>query len=117
MIIRKTELTELTMKKNEKLGVLNIDTSLYKTRISSRFANRKPYKPTDPHMILSFIPGTVLDILVKPGQRVRKGDDLILLDSMKMQNQLKSTMDGKIKTILVRKGDRVSKGMVLIEVE
>jgi biotin carboxyl carrier protein len=68
-------------------------------------------------MILSFIPGTVLDILVKPGQRVRKGDSLMLLDSMKMQNKLKSTMDGKVKTILVKKGDRVSKGMVLIEVE
>jgi biotin carboxyl carrier protein len=105
------------MKKNENLGVLNIDTRLYKTRISSRFANRKPYKPIDPHMILSFIPGTVLDILVKPGQRVRKGDGLMLLDSMKMQNKLKSTMDGKVKTILVKKGDRVSKGMVLIEVE
>ena len=117
MIIRKTELTELTMKKNEKLGVLNIDSNLYKTRISSRFANRKPYKLIDPHMILSFIPGTVLDILVKPGQRVRKGDSLMLLDSMKMQNQLKCSIDGKVKSIMVSKGDRVSKGMVLIEIE
>ena len=117
MIIRKTELTELTMKKNEKIGVLNIDTSLYKTRISSRFANRKPYKPTDPHLILSFIPGTVLDILVKPGQLVRKGDDLMILDAMKMQNMLKCSMNGKVKTIMVRKGDKVSKGKVLLELE
>ncbi|MGD0342928.1 MAG: acetyl-CoA carboxylase biotin carboxyl carrier protein subunit [Bacteroidales bacterium] len=104
------------MKTNEKLGVLNIDTSLYKTRISSRFSNRKPYKPVDPHLILSFIPGTVLDILVRPGQHVSKGDDLMILDSMKMQNLLKCSLDGKVKTIMVSKGERVSKGMVLIEV-
>jgi Acetyl/propionyl-CoA carboxylase, alpha subunit len=105
------------MKNNEKLGILNIDTSLYKTRISSRFANRKPYKAIDPHMILSFIPGTVLDILVKPGQLVRKGDGLMILDAMKMQNLLKCSMDGKVKTIFVKKGDKVSKGMVLLELE
>jgi biotin carboxyl carrier protein len=104
------------MKTNEKLGVLNIDTTLYKTRISSRFSNRIPYKPVDPNLILSFIPGTVLDILVRPGQSVRKGDDLMILDSMKMQNQLKCNIDGKVKTIFVSKGDRVSKGMVLIEI-
>jgi biotin carboxyl carrier protein len=105
------------MEKNDKLGVLNIDTSLYKTRISNKFANRKPYKPTDPHFILSFISCTVLDILVKTGDSVRKGDDLMILDAMKMQNQLKCSMDGKVKTILVRKGDKVSKGMVLLELE
>jgi biotin carboxyl carrier protein len=105
------------MKNNEKLGVLNIDTSLYKTRISSRFENRKFYKSPDPHLILSFIPGTVLDILVKPGQLVRKGDDLMILDAMKMQNMLKCSMDGKVKTIMVRKGDKVSKGKVLLELE
>ncbi len=68
----------------------------------------------NPKYILSFIPGTVLDILVKPGQSVRKGDDLMLLDAMKMQNQLKSTIDGKVKKIPVKKGDKVSKGTVLL---
>jgi biotin carboxyl carrier protein len=105
------------MKKNEKLGVLNIDTSLYKTRISAKFENRKSFMMPDPHLILSFIPGTVLDILVKPGQSVRKGDDLMILDAMKMQNMLKCSMDGKVKKIMVRKGDKVSKGMVLLEIK
>lgn len=105
------------MKKDKTLGILNIDSSLYKTRISSRFLNRKIYKPLNKNSIISFIPGTVLDILVIPGQVVRKGDDLMILDAMKMQNQLKCTADGKIKTILVKKGDKVSKGMVLMEME
>ena len=105
------------MKQNEKLGVLNIDTSLYKTRISKKFENRKPYKAADPLLILSFIPGTVLDILVKPGQSVKQGDELMILDAMKMQNQLKCSMDGKIKSIKVKKGDKVSKGTLLLELE
>lgn len=105
------------MEENRKLGVLNINTSLYKTRISRKFENRVPYKIPDERLILSFIPGTVLDILVKPGQVVRKGDDLMILDAMKMQNQLKSKTDGKVKNIAVKKGDKVSKGTVLLELE
>jgi biotin carboxyl carrier protein len=105
------------MSKEEKMGVLNIDTSLYQTRLSDKFLKRKPYKPADPRIILSFIPGTVLDIMIAPGQTVKKGDDLMILDAMKMQNKLKAEMDGKVKSIVVRKGDKVSKGSVLLELE
>ena len=105
------------MKQNRTMGVLNIDTSLYKTRISGKFSNRKPYKAPDPHSVQSFIPGTVLEILAYTGQNVRKGDDLMILDAMKMQNLLKCPMDGKVKKILVKKGDKVTKGMVLLELE
>lgn len=105
------------MNKKDTLGFLNIDTSLYQTRISSKFENRKPYHPADPRIILSFIPGTVLDILIKKGQTVKKGDDLMILDAMKMQNKLKCNMDGRVKSIEVKKGDKVSKGSVLLELE
>ena len=105
------------MNKNDKLGFLNIDTSLYQTRISNKFKNRKPYQPVNPRIILSFIPGTVLDIFIEPGQNVTKGQDLMILDAMKMQNKLKCTMDGKVKLIAVKKGDKVSKGTVLLELE
>ncbi len=105
------------MNNNNNLGFLNIDTSLYKTRISKKFQNRKPYQPADPRIILSFIPGTVLDILIEPGQRVSKGDDLMILDAMKMKNRLKCGMDGIVKSIAVNKGDKVSKGTVLLVLE
>ena len=105
------------MNKNDKLGFLNIDTSLYQTRISNKFTNRKPYQPADPRIILSFIPGTVLDIFIEPGQDVSKGDILMILDAMKMQNKLKCSMDGRVKSIAVKKGDKVSKGTVLLELE
>lgn len=105
------------MKENECLGILNIDTGFYTTRISTKFKNRKVYKPHDPKLILSFIPGTVLGILVKEGQEVKNGDNLMILDAMKMKNQLKCNMDGKIKRIMVKEGDKVSKGTLLLEME
>jgi len=105
------------MSKKEKLEFLNINNSLYQTRISNKFKNRISYQPADPKKVLSFIPGTVLEIFVIPGQIVKKGDLLLILDAMKMQNRLKCHMDGKIKSIVAGKGDRVSKGALLIELE
>jgi biotin carboxyl carrier protein len=105
------------MEKNKKLEFLNIDTSLYQTRINEKFLNRKPYQPADPKIILSFIPGTVLDILVKQGQKVLKGENLMILDAMKMQNKLKCPMDGIVKSVAVVKGEKVAKGTVLLVLE
>jgi biotin carboxyl carrier protein len=108
---------DFDMDKKDKLKFLNIDSSLYKTRISKKFENRKPYQPVNPRIILSFIPGTVLEILVKEGQTVDKGEVLMILDAMKMQNRLKSTIDGRIRKLFVSNGDKVSKETVLLEME
>jgi biotin carboxyl carrier protein len=105
------------MSEKDKLGTLNIDTSLYTTRLSKKFEKRIPYRAADPLTVLSFIPGTILDILVKPDQQVRKGDALMILEAMKMQNLLRSVIDGRVKKIMVKKGEKVSKGTKLIEME
>ena len=102
------------MDEKDDLKVLNINSSLYKTRLSRKFIARKTYKPANQKAILSFIPGTILDILVKVGQEVKIGDDLLILDAMKMQNKLKSHNKGIIKKIMVKKGDKVPKGTVLL---
>lgn len=105
------------MKDESKMEYLNIDSSLYQTRLSKKFRERKKYSPPDPRLILSFIPGTVIEILVKPGDKVKKGEDLMVLDAMKMQNKIKCPADGVIKSISVSKGNRVSKGTLLAELE
>jgi biotin carboxyl carrier protein len=105
------------MKESKELRILNLNSSQYKTRLSEKFINRKSYKPADPNIILSFIPGTILDILVIKGQEVKKGDELVILDAMKMKNRLKSNINGTIKKIHVNKGDRVSKGTILLELK
>ncbi|MCB0583735.1 MAG: biotin/lipoyl-binding protein [Phaeodactylibacter sp.] len=63
------------------------------------------------------MPGLVLDISVEPGQQVRKGDPLLILEAMKMENVLKSPGDGVIKAIRITKGEAVEKNYLLIELD
>lgn len=63
------------------------------------------------------MPGLVFDIVVQPGQEIHKGDPLLILEAMKMENVLKSPGDGLIKNICVSKGDPVEKGQLLVEFE
>lgn len=60
------------------------------------------------------MPGLILDILVEPGHEVKKGDQLLILEAMKMENILKAQGDGTIKSIEVSQGDSVEKNQVLI---
>ena len=101
----------------DNLEYLNINSGLYKTRINPRFRNRKPYKPADPKLIRSFIPGVIVEILVKEGQQVKLGDELMILEAMKMKNRIKCSLDGTIKKIVVKQGAKVPKGTLLIELE
>lgn len=61
------------------------------------------------------MPGMVLNILVSEGQEVKKGDPLIVLEAMKMENILKSPSDGTVKKIACTKGFAVEKNQLLIQ--
>jgi biotin carboxyl carrier protein len=61
------------------------------------------------------MPGMVLNILVTEGQEVKKGDPLIVLEAMKMENILKSPTDGVVKKIAIKKGIAVEKNQLLIQ--
>lgn len=63
------------------------------------------------------MPGLVVGVRVQPGQEVKKGDPLVVLEAMKMENVLKSHGDARVKSIRVQKGDAVEKGQVLMEFE
>jgi biotin carboxyl carrier protein len=63
------------------------------------------------------MPGLVLSILVEPGQSVHKGDSLLILEAMKMENVIKASADATIKSIAVQKGNAVEKGQLLITFE
>jgi biotin carboxyl carrier protein len=63
------------------------------------------------------LPGTVNDITVKVGQTVKKGDTVIILEAMKMENNIDADRDGKIAEIRVAKGDTVMEGAVLVTIE
>jgi len=63
------------------------------------------------------MPGLIIDIVVEPGQSIEKGDQLLILEAMKMENVLKSEGEGIVKEILFEKGSSVDKGQVIIEME
>lgn len=60
------------------------------------------------------MPGLILEMLVKEGDTIKKGDNLLILEAMKMENMIKAAGDGTIKAIKVAKGERVEKNHVLI---
>ncbi len=63
------------------------------------------------------MPGMVLKILVSPGQKIEKGDGIIILEAMKMENILKATGPATVKAIRVNEQTAVEKGAILIELE
>lgn len=63
------------------------------------------------------MPGMVLKVLVEPGQRISKGDGMLVLEAMKMENILKASVDATVKSIKVNERTAVEKGAILIELE
>ncbi len=59
------------------------------------------------------MPGTILDIKVQAGQSVKKGDVLVILEAMKMENEIMAPCDGKVTGVNVRKGDSVETAALL----
>jgi len=63
------------------------------------------------------MPGLIVKVPVKEGQEVKKGDVLVILESMKMQNELRSPKDGKVARIKVTTGSNVEQKQTLLSVE
>lgn len=74
--------------------------------------NSMKSKHTD--SLVAPMPGLVLNVLVSEGVEVKKGDHLLTLEAMKMENILKAAHDGIIKKILVQKSDKVEKNQLLL---
>ncbi len=67
--------------------------------------------------VLSNMAGVILEFLVKPGEKIAVDQDVVMLESMKMQIPIQSTVDGIVKAIKANEGDFVDEGAVLLEVE
>ena len=59
------------------------------------------------------MPGNILDVRVKPGDSVKAGDTLLILEAMKMENEISAPQDGTIASVNVSKGDTVNSGDLL----
>lgn len=96
---------------------LLIEDVRYKTKLNKKFLNRKAYQPHDPSLINSFIPGTIRDIFVKKGNKVKKGEKLMELEAMKMVNTIFSEWNAEILEVAVKSGDQVAKNQLLLRLK
>jgi biotin carboxyl carrier protein len=89
----------------------------YKTLLTKKFQNRKVWIDPNIYEIQSFIPGTIISIDVKEGDVVKEGEQLLILEAMKMLNKIEMPFTAKIKKINVNVGDRLPKNTLMIELE
>ena len=63
------------------------------------------------------MPGIILEMKAQPGDKVNKGDTLLILEAMKMENAILSPKDGVVKSVWSETGDTVDKNKLLVELE
>ncbi len=100
---------------------VNVNGSLYEVEIEemqapATMSAAKPAAPAAPAAPVAAgagakvnapMPGTILDVRVQNGAKVKKGDVLVILEAMKMENEIQAPCDGTVTSVCVKKGDSV----------
>lgn len=102
---------------------LRVNQNVYTTQIQEPIdqllakmgLNMSATKKVEP--IKAPMPGLILKILVEPGQQLKKGDAVLILEAMKMENVFKASTDAVVKAIKTDVGKAVEKGEILVELE
>ena len=74
-------------------------------------------KPKGPAHLMAPMPGLIVRVTVKEGEPVRAGQGLVVMEAMKMENELRATADGIVKRVVAAPGTAVEKGALLLELE
>jgi biotin carboxyl carrier protein len=94
---------------------LEIGNAIYLTRLTSKFRNRENWKRPDIRLVNAVIPGTIQAIMVKEGDEVAEGTPMLILEAMKMRNEIVAPISGTIRKIYVSVGNMVPKAHLLVE--
>ena len=79
-------------------------------------AQSAPVAAASANAIVAPMPGTINAVKVTSGQQVKKGDVLVILEAMKMENEIYAEKDGKVGQVFVQKGASVQTGTALVEI-
>jgi len=79
-------------------------------------ARQRP-KPTHAGHVTTAMPGTIVEVKVKVGDQVKAGDGVLVIEAMKMENEIQSPVSGTVLAIHVAKGDAVTPDQVLLEIQ
>lgn len=96
---------------------LIIQGTVYKTTYTRKFEQRVNWEAPNENMLYSFIPGTIIDIFVKPKQKLKEGETILLLEAMKMQNEVRMPFDGEIVRINVKKDEVIPNRYLMVEIK
>lgn len=96
---------------------LTVEGTKYRTKLTKKFLNRQTWNGFNESTIFSIIPGTILEINVKEGDKVQAGEILCILEAMKMKNNITCPVNGIIKEIKIEVGSRIPKNHVLMIIE
>jgi len=94
-----------------------VHTAKYRTLSTVKYDKRTAWHKKDEGLISAFIPGNIQKIFVQEGEMVCKGQKLMILDAMKMFNNVTAPFDGVVRKIHITEGLKVTKKQVLIELE
>jgi biotin carboxyl carrier protein len=72
--------------------------------------------PQGPKVVKAVMPGIVREVMAAPGQVVEKGEALLILEAMKMQNEVRASEPGTVRAVFVKAGETVEKGARLFEI-
>ena len=79
-------------------------------------AGQKP-RASHPGHVTAAMPGTIVDVLVSIGQTVKAGDGILVIEAMKMENEVQAPIAGVVISIFAKKGDAVTPDMALVEIQ
>ena len=105
------------MSENKELKDLIIQRAVYKTTFTRKFEERVTWEAPNENKLYAFMPGRIIDIFVKPKQKLKEGETILLLEAMKMQNQVRMPFDGEIVHINVKRDEVIPNRHLLIEVK
>jgi len=98
------------------LEYLNINETVYETEIPDGALLQWSGPPAN-DQVRAFIPGIIHEVRVQPGSRVEAGDVLLLLEAMKMYNEVTAPRAGRVQEIRIESGDVVEKNQLLVTLE
>lgn len=98
---------EVTTAKTPKLIRAKVKTKKEDATIKSKVGN----------LVKAPLPGTIFKMKVKVGDEINAGDTLLIMEAMKMENNIQAEVGGKIKSIMVAEGDAVLQDDILLEIE
>ena len=87
---------------------------LYETNYTKKYEKRTPWVRPNPEEIKSFIPGTVEKILVKVGDNVVAGQEIMIYVAMKMHNVIRAPFAGTVTAISAEEGSKLPRGVVMM---